>query len=244
MNTVSTTSRTPNTPLQGGASVVRKPLVVEVPPETPRSRDVWEPSGKATPKEDVPARAGTDEAARTKAVEAGWGKIDPAQFREEMRAKLLEQIDTAKQSLREAGVAFFGGEGLLYEIPEAQAQDYSDEVMGVGKDWGAEATSKRIVDFALAFRGHAEGMTDEEFVEKIRGAIEEGFKLAKGDLGEVPGPTGKLFNDTYKATMDLLDQALEDMRKGRGEEQLGQAASTVVEKASESSLRAGFSVVA
>ena len=35
-----------------------------------------------------------------------------------------------------------------------------------------------------------DGMTDEEFVEKIRGAIEEGFKLAKGDLGEVPGPTG------------------------------------------------------
>ena len=148
------------------------------------------------------------------ASKGAWAGFDKAAFETEMREKLLSQIRDSQQVLKDAGVKFFGGEGLLYDLSEAPTEDYTDEQMGVGQDWGAEATSDRIVQFALAFRGSkgASDLSDEEFIEKIRGAIQEGFRLAKGDLGELPGPTGKLFNDTYQATMDKLDKALEEMK--------------------------------
>jgi len=167
------------------------------------AKDSYTPSPEA-------AAAGGNKAA----PKGAWAGFDKAAFETEMRDKLLSQIRDSQQVLKDAGVKFYGGEGLLYDLSQAPTEEYTDEQMGVGQDWGAEATSDRIVQFALAFRGSkgASDLTDEEFVEKIRGAIQEGFRLAKGDLGELPGPTGKLFNDTYQATMDKLDKALEEMK--------------------------------
>lgn len=199
-----------------------------------RPVDAWTPSGEAPPPE-----AGTDQAAAAKAKKEGWGDVDLGQFREEMRAKLLEQIGTARQALKEAGVAFYGAKGLLYDVPTDQT--YTDEQMGVGQEWGAEATSQRIVDFAMGFKGMA---GDEEFMKKIRAAIEEGFKQAKDDLGELPGPTGKLFNDTYKATMEKLDKAFEEMMAPAAPADPAQAVQAVAAKESTTSAARGFSVLA
>lgn len=178
----------------------------------PKVQDTWTPSGAAPPVESKDASKVDDTSAKAK--EAGWEGFDMGQFKAEMNARLLEQIGEAKKSLEAAGVKFFGGEGKLYDLEETDSSEYSDEVMGVGKDWGAEATSQRIVDFAMAFRGHssAKGLSDEEFMEKIRGAIEAGFGSAKEDMGNLPGPTAKLFNDTYAATMDKLDKAFEQLK--------------------------------
>lgn len=210
-------------------------------PGTPASApsrpvDAWTPSGETPPSE-----AGTDQAAAAKAKKEGWGDVDLGQFREEMRAKLLEQIDTSRQVLKDAGVAFYGTKGLLYDVPDSEAQSYTDEQMGVGKEWGAEATSQRIVDFAMGFKGMA---GDEEFMKKIRGAIEEGFKQAQGDLGELPGPTGKLFNDTYKATMDKLDKAFEEMSAAAAGKDPAQAVKSATAKEATTSVATGFSVLA
>lgn len=162
--------------------------------------------------------SGNASASDAKAAKAGWEGFDMTAFQNEMRDKLLQQIRDSQKSLKDAGVKFYGGSSFLYDLSGADTGSYTDEQMGVGKDWGAEATSERIVNFALAFRGSgsAKGLSDEEFVAKIRDAITKGFGLAKGDLGDVPGPTGKLFNDTYQATMDKLDKALEDMQKASG----------------------------
>lgn len=162
-----------------------------------------------TPSAEAAAAAGSKAAPKGE-----WAGFDKAAFETEMRDKLLAQIRDSQKVLKDAGVKFYGGEGLLYDLSQAPTEEYTDEQMGVGQNWGAEATSDRLVQFALAFRGSkgASDLTDEEFVEKIRGAIQEGFRLAKGDLGELPGPTGKLFNDTYQATMDKLDKALEEMK--------------------------------
>jgi len=177
---------------------------------TAQPKDVWEPSGLAPD----PANASPEvtDAAAQKAKDAGWAGFDMAKFQADLNAKLLEQINTAKKSLKDAGVTFYGGEGTLYDLKDVDTTQYTDEQMGVGQDWGAEATSQRIVDFAMAFRGHAKGMTDDEFMDKITKAVADGFGLAKNDMGDLPGPTGKLFNDTYKATMDKLAKAREDLK--------------------------------
>lgn len=181
-------------------------------PATAKIQDTWTPSGAAPPAE--PENADQVQDASSKAKDAGWDGFDMGQFKAEMNARLLEQIGEAKKALEAAGVKFYGGEGKLYDLEGVDTSEYSDEVMGVGKEWGAEATSQRIVDFAMAFRGHssAKGLSDEEFMAKIRGAIEAGFGSAKEDLGNLPGPTGKLFNDTYAATMDKLDKAFEQLK--------------------------------
>ena len=208
------------TPITSGAVRSYDSTTLRSRAETPKAaaesagtkvQDKWTPSGAAPSPESGEAKV---KDASSKAKEAGWEGFDMGQFKAEMNARLLEQIGEAKKALEAAGVKFYGGEGKLYDLEGVDTSEFSDEVMGVGKDWGAEATSQRIVDFAMAFRGHAsaKGLSDEEFMEKIRGAIEAGFGSAKEDLGNLPGPTGKLFNDTYTATMDKLDKAFEQLK--------------------------------
>lgn len=203
-----------------------------------RSEDGAQTAERTQPRDSwTLSEEGAAAAADSKAsAKSGWAGFDKAAFDAEMREKLLQQVRDAQKTLKEAGATFYGGSGFLYDIPEAEASSYTDEQMGVGQSWGADATSDRIVQFALAFRGsgNASGLSDEEFAEKIRDAIKEGFRLAKGDLGDLPGPTGKLFNDTYKASMDKLDKALEDM-KGEGAKTKDAAPSTT---------SGGFSVLA
>lgn len=174
-----------------------------------------DPVDTYTPSAEASAASSSDASAKAKNA---WAGFDMQAFQNEMRDKLLQQIRDSQKSLKDAGVKFYGGADFLYDIPKADGESYTDEQMGVGKEWGADATSDRLVAFALGFRGagNAKGLSDEEFVSKIRDAIKEGFRLAKGDLGDLPGPTGKLFNDTYKATMDKLDKALEDMKGAAG----------------------------
>jgi hypothetical protein len=208
-------------------------------PSATKIQDTWTPSGAAPPAE--PENADQVQDASSKAKDAGWEGFDMGQFKAEMNARLLEQIGEAKKALEAAGVKFYGGEGKLYDLEGVDTSEYSDEVMGVGKEWGAEATSQRIVDFAMGFKGMA---GDEEFMKKIRGAIEEGFKQAQGDLGELPGPTGKLFNDTYKATMDKLDKAFEEMAAAAAGKDPAQAVKAATAKEATTSVATGFSVLA
>ena len=195
-----------------------------------------------TPSAEASAAASGEAASKAKGA---WGGFDAEAFQNDMREKLLASIRDSQKSLKDAGVTFYGGENFLYDLAGADTKSYTDEQMGVGKEWGADATSSRLVDFALAFRGSgtAKGLTDEEFVEKIRDAIKQGFKLAKGDLGDLPGPTGKLFNDTYQATMDKLDKALEDMKSGSGGSATA-ATEGASAKTQASSSQSTFSVVA
>lgn len=63
--------------------------------------------------------------------------------------------------------------------------------------WGVKQTSDRIFDFAMALSGG-----DEKTMEKMKAAVEKGFKLATKSWGkELPG----ISNDTYNAVMDKFD---------------------------------------
>lgn len=217
-------------------TTVRKASAEGAAPASSVGKDTYTPSGETAAK-------GSNGASSTE--KNAWAIFDKTAFENEMRDKLLAQIRDSQKSLKDAGVKFFGGEGLLYDLKDADTASYTDEEMGVGKEWGADATSDRIVQFALAFRGSkgASDLSDDAFVEKIRDAIKEGFRLAKGDMGELPGPTGKLFNDTYQATMDKLDKALADMKGGAEASSPAPSASSAAKPAPAAS-SSTFSVVA
>lgn len=70
--------------------------------------------------------------------------------------------------------------------------------------WNAENTSQRIVEFSFSFHSNFSG-SDQEFFEKIKTAIDEGFKRAKDLIGRLPDAVTTLIDDTYKMVMDKLD---------------------------------------
>ncbi|HZK57104.1 MAG TPA: hypothetical protein VFD17_02240 [Clostridia bacterium] len=65
-----------------------------------------------------------------------------------------------------------------------------------GGPLSAEAVSDRIVDFAKAISGG-----DIEKLDKLKGAIEKGFKQAEAILGELP----EISRKTYDLIMEKLD---------------------------------------
>lgn len=63
--------------------------------------------------------------------------------------------------------------------------------------WGVKQTSDRIFDFAMALAGD-----DEKMMEKMKSAVEKGFKQATHAWGkELPS----ISNDTYDAVMKKFD---------------------------------------
>lgn len=71
---------------------------------------------------------------------------------------------------------------------------------------GAEAVSNRIVDFAKAVSGG-----DIEKLDKLKGAIEEGFKQAEAILGKLP----EVSRETYKLVMEKLDAWAKEVEQDR-----------------------------
>lgn len=187
----------------------------------PSSADSFVPSGKAPsdPKQGPPDLEALLKSGADKAQESTSSGIDFNEIQRKMKADLIEQMRKAIEAVQNAGKSGKGQPSeptkmvsdILYAVaPEEKAAEVPEE-------WNADNTSQRIVEFALSFRGQVEGMTDEEYVEKIRSAIQDGFRSAKGDLKELPGPSAKLFNDTYEAAMKKLDDKLAEWKKASEE---------------------------
>jgi hypothetical protein len=123
---------------------------------------------------------------------------------DQVRERILEQLFEA-QSADNSDSAL---SSILYEVEEGV------EAAEVPEYWNAENTSQRIVDFAMSFRDMYPDMSDEEYVEQVRDAVQKGFEEAKGILGDnLPGPSAKLFNDTYESTMGKFDEWLENTQQ-------------------------------
>jgi hypothetical protein len=75
--------------------------------------------------------------------------------------------------------------------------------------WNAENTSTRIVDFAVSFYGVVSTM-GQEYLDKIKAAIDDGFKEARESLGELPDETEELVSNTYDLVMQKLDSWAKD----------------------------------
>jgi hypothetical protein len=117
------------------------------------------------------------------------------EFKEKFRKDLVDMLMASQESNNKSP-------DFLYQVQEGT------DVAEVPEYWNAENTSQRIVDFAMSFSSLSQ-LDNEEYVEKMRGAIEAGFEDAKNILGELPGPKAKLFNDTYEKVMTKLDELLD-----------------------------------
>ena len=159
--------------------------------------DAYIPSGQA-PANQVAAT--TDGKASGNPLQG----FDLKAFQQQIHQQLLDTINAAKDALGQSGTTTTPNvSDILYKV------DDTTKAADVPKEWNADSTSQRIVDFAMQFRdaAKASGMSDEDFKKQITDAISEGFRQAKNDLKDLPGPVAKLFNDTYQATLDKLDKA-------------------------------------
>jgi hypothetical protein len=144
-----------------------------------------------------------------------WNSFDMDAFNSGMRDKLMESINKSKDALKAAGVEFakYDSNSILYDVSKLNGGKGA-KAADVPEYWNAENTSQRIVDFAMSFRSLAPELSDEEYINKIRGAVELGYKLAKKDMGAVPGPSAQLYNDTYSLTMKKFDDILAKAKQG------------------------------
>jgi hypothetical protein len=148
----------------------------------------------------------------------GFKDFDMDAFQGQIRSKLMESVNQAKNALMKAGVEFakYNEDSILYDLSGLKDGN-NIKAADVPEYWNAENTSKRIVDFAMSFRGLAPELSDEEYINKMRDAVELGYKLAKKDLGGLPGPSAKLFNDTYSLTMKRFDELMAQAQAKKGE---------------------------
>jgi len=145
----------------------------------------------------------------------GFADFDMDAFQGAIRSQLMESIYKAKEALMNAGVEFakYNSDSILYDLSGLKDGD-NIKAADVPEYWNAENTSQRIIDFAMSFRALAPELSDEEYIKQVRDAVELGYKLAKRDLGDLPGPSAKLFNDTYSLTMKKFDELMAQAQKG------------------------------
>ncbi len=125
------------------------------------------------------------------------------EFQAQIRRKLLDTIlDSVDPNTKAILQGEFANDHVLYQVDEEV------KIAEVPEHWNAENTSQRIVDFAMSFAGED---ADPEFLNEIRNAVMEGFAQAKEVLGNIPGESGQLFNETYESAMSKFDAILENM---------------------------------
>jgi len=163
-----------------------------------------------TPKDTVEISEAALDSEKAKGNKDYWKDFDMDAFQTEIRNKLMESIHQSKKALMDAGVEFvkYDEDSILYGgVPKGT------KAADVPKYWNAENTSQRIVDFAMSFRSMAPELSDEEYIDQVRKAVQLGYKLAKKDVGSMPGPSAQLFNDTYNLTMKKFDDLVEQAKK-------------------------------
>jgi hypothetical protein len=142
-----------------------------------------------------------------------WSNFDMDAFQSGIRNTLMQSINQSKDALKQAGVEFakYNGDSVLYNLSGMNGGK-DIQAAKVPEYWNAENTSQRIVDFAMGFRALAPELSDEEYIKQVRSSVELGYKLAKKDLGDLPGSSAKLYNDTYSLTMKKFDDLMEQAK--------------------------------
>ncbi len=136
----------------------------------------------------------------TMELSAEGSKDDIKNLEKYVRNQLKEMSQKiVKDFLKNSGVN-------VDETGESNRTDTINQTLQIPEEWNAENTSQRIVDFALSFFDSFKGK-GEEFLSKIKAAIEEGFKQAKELWGnfEMPDSVSNLVKDTHDLIMSKLD---------------------------------------
>lgn len=124
-------------------------------------------------------------------------------------ARLKQQAQEAKNNLRKLVEDLLRQQGMRLQ---ADAPLIDDETINAAKqavseegDYGVEALSDRIVQFAIAVSGG-----DKAKFAELKSAIDEGFSAAKETLG---GELPEISQKTYEATMKKLEQWRDSMNE-------------------------------
>lgn len=150
--------------------------------------DKFEPAGKSGPqiitysKESVKADSTLIAGLKAESERA-------FEFLRRIVAELLEEQGASAQGLKAKG---FKSPGTDRDVRAEAAALVADD-----GPLGAEAVSKRIVDFALSISGG-----DKSRLPEIRRAIEQGFAQAKHALGGLP----EVSQRTHDLVMEKLNQ--------------------------------------
>lgn len=108
-------------------------------------------------------------------------------LREIVQKLIVQQKKNNKDSLMNKGI------GEVDEKDRLEAQ----EAISENGEWGIEAVSDSIVNFAIAISGNDKGKFEE-----LRAAIEKGFREAERIFG---GQLPEISHKTYEVTMDKLN---------------------------------------
>jgi gas vesicle protein len=131
------------------------------------------------------------------AIDAKGSKEDIeklSSFVKDQLKKMSNEI--VKSFLKDAGIETGSSEDVNQTDPSA---------VTVPEYWNAENTSQRIVDFAVSFFDAFKGKGDE-FLSKIKAAIEDGFSQAKKAFGDdFSDGVSTLISDTHDLIMKKLD---------------------------------------
>lgn len=128
------------------------------------------------------------------------------------QAALVKEILERQEPKRDQGTGTMRILHIMVKEEEfvADSAESSDLAPApVPEYWNAENTSNRIVKMATGF-AKISGLNPQEFGEKIRAAIEEGFSSAREITGELPGAAGKLNKDTHELVFTKLQKWLDD----------------------------------
>jgi hypothetical protein len=128
-------------------------------------------------------------------------ETDPEKIKE-LASYIKDQIHSMKNELMKK---LFGSQKSEDDTEVEPAETSSK----LPEYWNAENTSTRIVDFAVSFYGVVSTM-GQEYLDKIKAAIEDGFKQARESIGELPDETEKLVSSTYDLVMQKLDSWAKD----------------------------------
>lgn len=129
-----------------------------------------------------------------------------AKYADEIK-RLQEDTRRATQSLLDIVMRLIAHQGKNMEdllcaedvlFVDTEARDEAVQLVSEEGEWGVEAVSQRIVDFAKAISGG-----DKSKLAELKAAIDQGFAQAADALG---GDLPDICNDTYDAIMRKLDE--------------------------------------
>jgi hypothetical protein len=125
---------------------------------------------------------------------------------------IKKQFDNMKQNLIDTVINGHNGNSKKNKVEDLSESNQIE----IPEYWNAENTSQRIVDFSTSFFGAFEG-SGEEYLSKIKTAIEDGFKQAKEILGNLPDSVSNLIGDTFDLAMEKLNSWAESQGISVGE---------------------------
>ena len=142
---------------------------------------------------------------RARGKTKGHGKVDAqtvANVRADNEARKAQLVELVQKMLKEQAKAQGKSKSKAYDFNARPSQAAS--AVSADGYWGVDQTSKRILDFAVAYAGD-----DPKKLDEMRAAFEKGYRMAERAWG------GKL-PDICRRTYDAVMAGFDELKAGNG----------------------------